>query len=173
MKVRTGILILAAALTIGLPCRSTAASEVGSPRQFGLGGILGAPTGVSGKLFFAPEHALDFAVGVGWLSGPNFHVHADYLFHLELTRTRHFDLPLYVGVGGRFTFWFDEGNHGYWGKKADTDHRVGAAVRVPVGIAFHLNDVPLDPFLELVPGLGIFPGIGFTFDAAIGVRYYF
>ena len=31
---------------------------------------------------------------------------------------------------------------------------VGVGVRVPVGIAFNLNKLPLDVFLELAPGLG-------------------
>lgn len=150
------------------------ATQVGTSRKFGLGGILGAPTGVTGKVFFDRQHALDFAFGIGWLSGSNLHIHVDYLFHFQVAKTRHFDLPMYVGVGGRFNFWFSEGYHGYWGPK-DHDHysQVGLGVRVPVGVAFHLNKVPLDPFFEIAPAVGFLPVPGFTIDAAIGVRYYF
>src|SRR4051812_6380784 len=72
------------------------ASEVGEVRRFGLGGMIGAPTGLSMKLYFNPRHALDFGVGVGFLNGNAASVHVDYLFHFMLNRNRRFDLPLYV-----------------------------------------------------------------------------
>jgi hypothetical protein len=82
-----------------------------------------------------------------------------------------FELPFYVGVGLRF-----------W-NFADDRYSDGSAigVRVPFGIAFDFNSVPIDIFLEIVPVLDFFFGYdcngcgnaGFDFDGAIGFRYYF
>lgn len=147
------------------------ASEVGTQRKFGLGGMLGAPNGLSMKYYLGQKHALDFGAGFGWW-GAAIYVHADYLFHIELTKTEHFDLPLYIGVGPKLTVWFSDHHPAYWGGKKKDGH-LGIGVRVPIGIAFNLNKVPLDVFLEVVPGVGFFPGVGAYLDGAVGVRYYF
>lgn len=162
-------LVAALALVAATPAR---ASQVGQGNNFGLGLMLGAPSGLSMKIFFHDDHAIDIGVGVGWFGGATLYVHADYLFHFQLLSAPTFDLPLYIGVGGKFILWFDEGNHGYWGGDHH-DGTLGAGVRVPIGIAFELNAIPLDIFLEIVPGLGVFPGVGAFIDGAIGARWYF
>lgn len=167
-------LVAALLIAAAAAAPSTAsASEVGTSRKFGLGVTLGAPSGLSMKIFLAKMHALDIAIGAGWYGGASLDTHLDYHFYAtQLTRTSAFELPLYVGIGGRFNFWFKDEDHHYWGG-AKHSGRVGVGVRVPVGIAFHLNKVPVDVFLEIVPGVGLFPGVGFHLDGAIGARYYF
>lgn len=174
--------VLCAAAT--LPALPAQASEVGTTRKFGLGGMIGAPTGLSMKLFFNPSHALDFGLGLGFFGNYGGSVHVDYLFHFMLTRKPAFDLPLYVGVGGEVeAFFLGGGHHGYWGGSSSTGG-IGVAVRVPVGVAFQLNRVPIDIFIELVPGIGFVPGhdfvtgdatigAGFYMEGAAGCRYYF
>src|SRR5258706_13674201 len=129
---------------------SASASEVGTSRNFGLGGILGLPTGLSIKYYFNERHALDAALGLGFLGGQNFSVHVDYLFQFPITKTSAFDLPFYVGIGGRLVTWFNDEPRKFFGG-SDSTGRVGVAVRVPLGVAFNLNRVPVDIFIELVP----------------------
>ncbi len=165
-------LVLAATLMF-LNTRSASASEVATSKKFGIGGMLGAPTGLSLKYYFSPKHALDFGVGVGFWGGATLYVHGDYKYHIMLTQHSAFDLPLYFGVGAKLTIWFAGDHHGYWGDSHRHDGHAGFGIRVPIGISFNLNKLPLDVFLEIVPGLGLFPGIGAFVDGAIGVRYYF
>jgi hypothetical protein len=140
-------------------------------KTFGLGLMLGAPTGLSGKYFIGQDTAIDFGVGVIRYyrhRRSNLHIHADFLWHpVSLASTEPFELPLYFGVGARV--WdFD-----------DDDDRAGfgLGVRVPIGIAFDFNNVPLDVFIELALVVDLF----FDYDddyagdvnGAVGVRYYF
>jgi hypothetical protein len=162
----------AVAVALALPPTGARASEIGNGANVGLGVMLGAPTGLSMKFFFHNDHAVDLGVGVGYFVGPTLYVHADYLFHFQLVSAETFELPLYIGIGGKFILWFHDENHYYWGGHSEAG-TLGAGVRVPIGIAFELNALPLDIFLEIVPGLGVFPGIGAFLDGAIGVRYYF
>src|SRR4051812_38737517 len=126
------------------------ASEVGNGRRFGLGGMIGAPTGLSMKLYFNARHALDFGVGVGFLNGNAASVHVDYLFHFMLNRNRRFDLPLYVGIGGQVRAFFDEGYHGYFGGGGP-----GGGHRAPPpgagGVALLLPPGAGDNFLPVLP----------------------
>lgn len=167
------VLSAAIALVALSAAAPASASQVGNGRNFGLGVTLGAPSGLSMKYFMGQNHALDLGVGVGFFGGNTLSVHLDYHWHAAmLTKTSAFDLPFYIGVGGRFNFWFKDEYHHYWGGESHSG-RIGAGVRVPFGIAFHLNKVPLDIYLEIVPGLGVFPGVGAFLDGAVGVRYFF
>lgn len=153
-------------------------------KTFGLGLELGSPTGFIGKWFLSDSDALDF--GFGTLFGSSgrsgiFHLYGDYLFHpLSLASHAEFELPLYVGVGGRF-WHFDE-------RFELVDVEVSSSVvglRVPVGVAFDFNSVPLDAFIQIVPTLDYYSyssnisgdfgddGFAFDLDASIGVRYWF
>ena len=157
-----------------LSASPTLASEVGSSRRFGLGLALGAPTGVDMKYFFSPRHAIEAVIGVGFFGGSGLSVHVDYKATLAvLTRQSGFELPLYLGVGVRFGYWFSNGARRYWGDKHYYGSQIGLGVRVPWGIAFHLNKVPVDVFLEIAPGLGVVPGVGVFIEGAVGARYYF
>ena len=142
-------------------------------KTFGLGIILGEPSGLSGKYFVAPDGAIDFAVGyVGCCryDAEGFYLHVDYLWHpISLVSAPAFELPFYVGVGG--LFW-DAHNPRYTGY----DQAIG--VRVPFGLAFDFNNVPLDIFIQVVPTIDFFHnftnhGVGFPFDFSVGVRYWF
>jgi hypothetical protein len=149
-------------------------------KTFGLGIMLGGPSGLSGKYFVGPSTAIDFGVGYHgccrYRNHGGLHLHADYLWHpVSLVSAEAFELPFYVGVGGRFWDW----DH-------DNDYDGEAiGVRVPFGLAFDFNEVPIDIFVELVPVLDFFfgadcgpgddycDGVNFDIMAAIGFRYYF
>jgi len=173
---RSGIVpcaLLLAALAFGATAPARA-SDIGSGRPFGLGIILGDPTGISGKWYISSEHAIDFGVGAGWMGGHSLHIHADYLFHFMLVNHSAFDLPLYLGVGPTFAFWYGDYHDRYWGPGDYWgDDRFGLGVRVPFGISFQFNAVPLDLFLEVAPALALLPGIGFFVEGGLGLRFWF
>jgi hypothetical protein len=138
---------------------------------FGLGVMVGEPTGLSAKLWVSPVNALDFGLGWsvggdrlngydgGYDGGSRIHLHMDYLWHwFEAIRSSE-RFPLYAGIGGRIN-----GGAGYYSS---------AAVRGVFGIAWMPRQAPFDVFLELVPSLQVAPSAGFGIDAALGARYYF
>jgi hypothetical protein len=137
-------------------------------KTFGLGLMIGFPTGLSGKYFVSSDGAFDFGVGlIGGRNRDGLHLHFDYLWHpVTLVKTEPFYLPLYFGLGARLFDWEDDDN--------DDDFNVG--LRVPVGVAFDFNNVPLDIFLELVFVLDFETDRGDTdadFNGAAGIRYWF
>lgn len=148
-------------------------------KTFGLGLELGEPSGINGKLFLSPSGALDFGLGYiygNYYAGDGLHLYADYLWHpFVLTSADAFELPFYVGVGGRF--WnFDYGcdrfgNNCIYGGSA-------FGVRVPIGLDFDFNNVPLDIFIQIVPTLDFFRNyrnhdVYLGFDASVGIRFWF
>jgi hypothetical protein len=138
----------------------TAAAGTGAAREgFGLGIIVGEPTGVCGKLWLSPSTAMDGAAAWSIADEGALHLHADFLVHrFDLLHIERGQLPFYYGVGGRIKF--QEG-----------DTRLG--VRVPVGLAYLFESTPIDLFLEIVPLLDLAPETDFTLNGSIGVRYFF
>jgi hypothetical protein len=142
---------------------SSAAADGGS---FGLGFILGEPSGLSAKIWTGGNTALDAAVAWSFLNNnPNenqvLDVHADLLFHnFNLFNVDRGRLPLYYGIGGRIKF-------------SSPDNRIG--LRVPVGLEYIFERNYVDIFLEVVPLFDLTPehNRGFGINSAIGIRYFF
>jgi hypothetical protein len=63
--------------------RPRAGKSFEANKTFGLGLMLGAPSGLSGKYFLSSDNALDFGVGaIGYYRGRSgLHLHLDYLWH--------------------------------------------------------------------------------------------
>lgn len=150
-------------------------SHVGAQDHgFGLGVMVGDPTGISGKAWIAKDKAIDLGLAWGLWRGGYLHLHADYLFHhMELIPVRTGKLPLYFGPGLRVRTW-NNGRYRHRGHSYDHDEtRMDLGIRFPVGLAYLLDGYPVDLFLEVVPTLDIMPGTYLDLDAGLGVRYYF
>lgn len=161
------ILLSSLALFIVLALAKPVAAQ---DHGFGLGIVLGEPTGLSAKLWTSRINAFDFGLGVG-LGGDRIkykgvydnsgrvHFHMDYLWHSfnAISSTERF--PLYYGFGGRFNT-----GGGYDGS---------FGVRGVVGIAWLPRSTPIDVFFELVPVFQVTPLTGLGIDAGLGIRYFF
>ena len=128
--------------------------------RFGAGIILGEPTGASVKYFFNDTLAIDGAAGASFNhqadNDESFYVHSDILWHkFDLIKVSKGKLPVYIGVGGLVRF------------RDDADNEVG--VRVPVGLSYMFEDVPLDIFAELAPALDLAPSVRGEITGGIGI----
>jgi hypothetical protein len=137
---------------------------------FGMGIILGEPTGLSAKAWTSTDNAFDFAIA--W-SFNNYHhdnnnndfnndgnvlLQADYVWHFfKAISVSKGKLPIYVGIGARVVL-ADDPNFG---------------IRIPVGIDYLFADAPIDIFLEIVPILDLSPSSDFGVGGGIGARYWF
>ena len=123
---------------------------------FGIGVILGEPTGLSAKYWLSRSTAADF--GVAWSFHDYMHLHADILMHkFDLINVSKGELPVFLGLGCRLLL-------------AD-DPAIG--IRVPLGLDYHFSSAPFDLFLEVVPIMELAPETKFDLNAAIGLRYFF
>ena len=125
---------------------------------FGIGVLLGEPTGLSAKVRLGPTSAIDAAAAWSFVDEGSFYFHADYLMHFnDVFTVDPGELPLYVGVGGMMSL--------------RQDSILG--IRIPVGLAYEFETAPLDVFFEIAPGMGIFPETSLEIGGGIGIRYYF
>jgi hypothetical protein len=133
--------------------------------QFGVGLMVGEPSGLSFKLLVDKRHALAAGLSFSLIDG-NLHAHGDYLLHFpgKIHGIQGGKWIPYVGIGGKLRVWESEG------KKSGES---GIGVRIPLGLALHARGAPVDFFLEFVPGMRILPETKADFGGALGGRWYF
>jgi hypothetical protein len=133
---------------------------------FGVGIILGEPTGLSAKYWTAADRAWDFALGASFYT--DFRLHATHIWHIDAFNNQR--VPFYYGIGGAVL-----GRTGrvatFGGKRYS--HSAGFGARASVGVSYLLPTAPFDFFAEIGSILIIVPPAAFDIDFSIGVRYYF
>jgi hypothetical protein len=152
---------LTALMIAGSVISTTVHAQGGSPDQgFGAGAIFGEPTGVSLKYWIDRRSAVDAIVGSSFEGESNLYLQSQYLYHwfdiIDPGRDR---VALYAGGGVRYQ-WID-----------NRSDRFG--IRAVGGIAYLLDNVPVDIFLELGPVFDLTPDRKVRFGGGIGARYWF
>lgn len=131
---------------------------------FGLGVIIGGPTGISAKYDLDSERALDGAVAWSFGGRTRLHTHMDFLWKrpaaLNLDRV---DLDFYYGVGGRLIT-----------RDADeAKNKTLFGVRGPVGLSYRFEKPSLEIFAELAFYMNLVSETEAGADGGIGIRYLF
>jgi hypothetical protein len=126
-------------------------------KDFGLGIILGEPTGLSAKLWTGGNNAFDFAAAWSFKGDGSMLLQADYVWHNILTRASSGQLAVYYGIGGRVIFSDDP----------------NAGARIPIGLDYQFTSAPIDIFVELAPILDVIPETDFDLGGDLGVRFWF
>jgi len=148
-------LIFVAIVTVFMGSQLSAQSS-----GIGVGLRLGDPTGLGVKLMNQSEHSLNLAAawGLGEEAAPV--LQGDYVLYNYSLLNLEFGagtMPLYYGLGAHV-------------RLADN---TGVGIRVPVGLDFKLNSMPLDILFELVPTLALAPSTDFEIHGGLGVHYFF
>jgi hypothetical protein len=129
-----------------------------SKHNFGIGVILGEPTGLSAKGWLSQTVGIDAGAAWSFTGGSFFQVHGDLLVHnFKLFTVDTGRMSLFYGVGGRIRF----------------DDNTTVSLRVPVGITYEFEKTPIELFLEVVPMLNLTPATEVDIAGGIGFRYYF
>lgn len=127
---------------------------------FGIGLVVGQPTGLTMELELSEHTAIDAAVGLDLFDERRFYFHLEFLYFLPtLVTADSLSLAAYLGVGGFIV---------------DHPDRLGLGVRAPFGLSLEFTAVPLEIFLEIALHVRLVPdGPDFDPGAALGFRYYF
>ena len=163
-------------LTIGL------AAAQNQRDKFGLGIILGNPSGLSAKIP-SGNNSINAILGYNAHGGPywgerdcpgpgpancyddgSLYLGADYIFYnYNLIHVSQGRLPLYYGPGLNATFWNAPAGR--------DDVRIG--FRIAVGLEYQFASAPFDIFFEIAPGINLVPNTAGYVSAGLGTRFFF
>ncbi|HEC78585.1 MAG TPA: hypothetical protein ENI34_05510 [candidate division WOR-3 bacterium] len=134
--------------------------------RYGLGIIIGSPTGFSGKYLLFDKSAIEVNAGWSFWHTVGMHATADYQYLFpgvikdEEGRSLDYVVP-YLGIGGRLKIYDTDDN--------ETDFKIG--LRLGGGVEYLVSRFGF--FLELYPVVDIIPGTEFDFEGGLGARLYF
>jgi hypothetical protein len=144
---------------------------------FGLGLIVGEPTGITGLYELGDTTAIDGAIGLDDFGFDGIYIHADFLFILpNLLSGGSVGLRPYLGPGGFLVLGGRDrgGNSGSGSSGSGGGGKgSGVGVRVPFGLSLEFRRAPLQIFAEIAPELEVVPDPDFGLGGALGFRYYF
>lgn len=137
-------------------------------KGFGLGFVLGEPTGLSAKYHFNRELAVDATVAYSFQD--YFHLSSNFLWHFPgfVSPLAEELRPLigYLGVGPGIRISSSE-------KPKDGDKRSHFYARFPFGTEWRFQKPKLGAFLEVAPGVALAPETFAIFHGGLGLRFYF
>jgi hypothetical protein len=136
-------------------------------QNYGIGVIIGSPTGFTGKYFLARTSAIQINAGWSFVSDVKFHITGDYQFLFPGVIKGEEGVALrnvvpYLGIGGSFRAKTDEATD-------ETDFCIG--LRLGGGIEYLISRFGV--FLELYPVVNVIPSTDFSFEGGLGARIYF
>jgi hypothetical protein len=177
--------IMAALAIVACASGGARATEVGYSRKYGLGAVVGDPTGLSGKVWVGPTNAIDLGLGFygyGFRGGcfrdrdgrtvcdrrygnGSTSLHVDYLWESKLVDGRgKVQLDWHIGAGGRAFFLGDPCAFDCW----------DIGVRGPLGLDLTFNQPSfLEVFVEIAPVFYVAPATFLALEGGLGVRGYF
>ena len=134
-------------------------------KEYQLGFVLGAPTGIYGKVGVGNNRSVDAVIAYSLASDLGLELHADYLFEKAHAFSINAKAPLemYYGIGARVA-GIKKGRH-------DGDFAFGP--RAPIGLSYQINNPNLEIFGELALDLDIIPSTNLDLEGGLGIRIRF
>jgi hypothetical protein len=151
------------ALTIALLLTRASIAEdtiiIAPTPRFEIGGIVGAPTGLSAKLWYGPVVATSLTAAWSFTEHGTFEMDLDFLLHplnLQLVN-KSIKFPLYFGPG--------------FGARVGDEWFL--CVRIPVGAEYIVGKIPITIFGEVVPQWQFIPDNRTVVGGGVGIRIRF
>ncbi|MGD8558396.1 MAG: hypothetical protein PVH04_01950 [Gammaproteobacteria bacterium] len=143
-------------LVLALLVSSNAHAEEG---EFSLGVATITPNGVTAKYWTSDVTAIE-VFGSWSFNSEEYKFHVNLLLH---------DFDKIQLEGERIAFYYGGGIRIKEEKNKDT--RLG--VRIPFGVSYFTQSVPVEFFGEATPRINIYPSTNFGLDLMVGLRYRF
>jgi hypothetical protein len=134
-------------------------------RNYGVGIVLGTPTGFSGTLHMSEKAVVAIHAGWSLMENQRFHTTCTYQFMFpdairNAQGVAEKNLIPYLGIGGRLLF-----------KDEAEETKVHLGVRIGGGIEYYVERFGF--FLELFPVIDIVPKTEMDWEGGLGARFYF
>ncbi|MBN1337272.1 MAG: hypothetical protein JXB39_15035 [Deltaproteobacteria bacterium] len=141
---------------------SFTAERMGGP--FGLGVALGAPTGLTGKIWMGDAMAVQFTVGGNLGDFKDVGASVDWVFEFRPINVEgnEYALPFHIGPG----------------LKTDVNFQLPGGFlllgpRLVAGVTVLVPTLPIDFHVEIAPTVYLIEQMGWDMEGQIGCRYYF
>jgi len=138
-----------------LPWAAGLAADGRANSEFGLGLVIGEPSGLNAQFFWGPKSAVDVTAAWSW---------NDWFM-----TTADFQVYDYIGDAPREWRWY----YGLGGCLAVPEKDDGIlGIRIPLGIKYHIPHSQVDLWAEVAPALQVIPDTEAEFHGGLGVTLW-
>lgn len=142
-------------LALILAVSYTYAAESADRDEFGLGLVLGEPSGLNTQFFWSSKTSIDVTAAWSW---------KDWF-----TTAADFQVYNYIADAPREWKWY-YGLGGYLTLPENEDGTLG--VRIPLGIKYHFPHSSIDVWAEVDPALQLAPDTEAEFQGGLGLTFW-
>ena len=160
--------------------RPAHASDYQAGYTFGIGGVIGQPTGLSLDFLLGAGHTIQVDFGFDLWFRDGFVTFANWAWHpMIILSNSVIDMSFHVGAGLFLNFWYHDRYHEHFCDYDPATHHYHDCAEVafgalfPGGLDVFFKGAPVEVYLELAPGFWFAPFIDFWMYGGIGGRYYF
>jgi hypothetical protein len=125
---------------------------------FGVGAVIGVPTGLSLSLPMGADNAFNLAIGYEPIGEGNLTVVGDYIWH---------DWTLFTAPSGKLSLYYGPGVRVRLARQPE------AGLKGVAGFAYLFEEDPVQIFFEIGPGINVVPDTEARVNAGIGARFFF
>lgn len=147
--------IICMVATLTLLTGSAMAQRLEQRNEFGLGFVIGEPSGINAQFFWSPRSAVDFTAA--WSFNDWFMLIGDYQVYD------------YIADSPREWRWYYGG--GAWVAFPENDDGT-LGVRVPLGIRYRIPRSIVDLWVEIAPALELVPDTEPELQGGLGVTFW-
>jgi hypothetical protein len=132
--------------------------------NFGLGIVMGAPTGLAGNVMISDWSSVQFSLGGDLGRIGDLGMTVDYMasFRPFNTETDEYAVPLQLGGGLVLS-----------SNVFERDGEVLLGPRLVGGVLINVKELPIDIFMQVAPTLYLYEYLTWSTDGQFGMRYYF
>ena len=132
----------------------------------GIGAKVGTNFDFTAKFWTSERDAFVASAGLDFGSNGGFHASADYLIHAWSFDVAQDKMKVYFGPGIGMGVYLGSlyYSSNFW-----------LTARAPGGVGYYFHNIPLECFVEYVPGVDVIGPWGFSYrwESYVGARWYF
>lgn len=151
-----------------------AAPEFAFAKTWGLGAVIGAPTGLSANYFLSESRTVHTTLAYDFSGDDDLQIASHYQWRMNNLNFEKIKLGWFYGVGARLAFKDDHHHHNH-GHDHDEDHdgHIDLGPSGTIGIFHEFTEVPLEVFLKGNLTVNIIEDTDVDADVMLGLHYNF
>lgn len=147
--------------------------EFAFAKTWGLGAVVGAPTGLSANYFLSESKTVHTTLAYDFGGDEDLQLASHYTWRLNNLNFEKFHLGWFYGLGARLALR-NHNDHNHYNHDHDDEHGdVGLGPSGTIGLFHEFTEVPLEAFLKANLTVNIIPDTDVDGDLMLGLHYNF
>ncbi len=143
-------------------------------KTWGLGAVIGAPTGLSANYFLSESRTIHTTLAYDFSGDDDLQIASHYTWRMNNLNFEQVKLGWFYGVGARLAFKdHDDHNHSHHNHDHDDDEKMEFGPSGTIGLFHEFEKVPLEVFLKGNLTLNVIEDTDVDADVMIGLHYNF